>query len=102
MFGIQMTRLPASTKPMEVKLAHQESELVNLLKKIPLGIEEIGKLREKARDLRDGTLRLRGEALLPMMLASYNLGSIQTAHNPLLLNKVKQLGFEAAVAAIGL
>ena len=102
MFGIQMTRLPASTKPMEVKLAHQESELVNLLKKIPLGSEEIGVLREKARDLRDGTLRLRGEALLPMMLASYIFESLVTSHNSLLNKTDEQLGFEAAVAAIGL
>ena len=41
MFGLEMARPPASTKPMEVKLAHQESELVNLLKKIPLGKERV-------------------------------------------------------------
>jgi hypothetical protein len=38
MFGLELARPPASTKPMEVKLAHQESELVSLLKRIPLGI----------------------------------------------------------------
>ena len=32
MFGLELT-----TKPLEVKLAHQESELVTLLKRIPLG-----------------------------------------------------------------
>ncbi len=37
MFGLELVRPPASTKPMEVKLAHQESELVGLLKKIKLG-----------------------------------------------------------------
>ena len=37
MFGLELARPPASTKPMEVKLAHQESELVSLLKRIPLG-----------------------------------------------------------------
>ncbi len=37
MFGLELPRPPASTKPMEVKLAHQETELVSLLKKIPLG-----------------------------------------------------------------
>ena len=102
MFGIEMTRLPASTKPMEVKLAHQESELVNLLKKIPLGDKELGLLRERATLLRDGTLRLRGEALLPMMLASYIFESLVTASNPMLSKTDEQLGFEAAVAAIGL
>ncbi len=87
MFGIEMTRLPASTKPMEVKLAHQESELVALLKKIPLGPQELALLRERATYIRDGsrdgTLRLRGEALLPMMLASYTFESLVTSHNPL-------------------
>ncbi len=34
---VPFLRPPASTKPMEVKLAHQEAELVSLLKKIPLG-----------------------------------------------------------------
>ena len=41
MFGLEMARLPASTKPMEVRLAHQESELVALLKRIPLGLKEL-------------------------------------------------------------
>ena len=59
-------------------------------------------MREKARDLRDGTLRLRGEALLPMMLASYIFESLVTSNNPLLNKTDEQLGFEAAVAAIGL
>jgi len=38
MFGLELARPPATTKPLEVKLAHQESELVTLLKRIPLGI----------------------------------------------------------------
>lgn len=38
MFGLEMTRPPASTKSLEVKLANQEADLVNLLKRIPLGI----------------------------------------------------------------
>ena len=37
MFGLELARPPATTKPLEVKLAHQESELVTLLKRIPLG-----------------------------------------------------------------
>ena len=41
MFGLELARPPASTKPMEVKLAHQESELVGLLKRIPLGESSI-------------------------------------------------------------
>ena len=37
MFRLELARPPATTKPLEVKLAHQESELVTLLKRIPLG-----------------------------------------------------------------
>ena len=88
MFGIEMTRLPASTKPMEVKLAHQESELVTLLKKLPLGPDELTLIRERATFLRDGLLRLRGDALLPLMLASYIFESlVTTANPPSLLNR---------------
>ena len=102
MFGIEMTRLPASTKPMEVKLAHQEAELVTLLKKIPLGPQEIGSLRERASLLREGTLRLRGDALLPLMLASYIFESLVTSSKSLPNKGDEILGFEACVAAIGL
>lgn len=103
MFGIEMTRGPASTKPMEVKLAHQESELVTLLKKIPLGPKELAILRERALILRDGTIRLRGESLLPLMLASYIFESLVMNNNSALITKSdEQLGFDACVAAIGL
>jgi hypothetical protein len=54
-----------------VKLANQESELVNLLKRIPLGNRELNMIRERAEQLKEGTLRSRGEALLPIMLASF-------------------------------
>ena len=61
---------------MEVKLAHQESELVALLKKLPLGHSELVILRERAVQLREGTLKSRGEALLPMMLSSFIFESL--------------------------
>ena len=61
---------------MEVKLAHQESELVALLKKLPLGQSELVILRERAVQLREGTLKSRGEALLPMMLSSFIFESL--------------------------
>lgn len=56
---------------LQVKLAYQESELVTLLKKIPLGQTELNILREKAEQLKEGKLRSRGEALLPLTLASF-------------------------------
>ena len=71
MFGLELARPPATTKPLEVKLAHQECELVTLLKRIPLGPSELEILREKAEQLRDGVLRCRGDALLPLSLATF-------------------------------
>ena len=115
MFGLEMARPPASTKPMEVKLAHQESELVTLLKKLPLGPAELLILRERAIQLKEGTLKSRGEALLPLMLASFIFDSLVLAQqsgssrdsntNRYIGNRSASdelLGFEAACAAIGL
>merc|ERR1719204_1994174 len=76
MFGLEMARPPASTKPMEVKLAHQESDLVALLKRLFLGPAEVAIVRERALQLKEGTLKSRGEALLPLMLASFIFDSL--------------------------
>ncbi|XP_050667578.1 zinc finger SWIM domain-containing protein 8 homolog isoform X2 [Leptidea sinapis] len=101
-----MARPPASTKALEVKLNNQESELVALLKKLPTGVEQLALAREKAEQIRDGTLRSRGPALLPISLASFLfevlvLSSAENKH----MSRVPSdevLGFEAAVAALGL
>lgn len=111
MFGLEMARPPASTKPLEVKLANQESDLVNLLKKIPLGHKELQILRERAEQLKEGTLKSRGEALLPIMLASFIFDALVMPsfvgrdRNRVLNMRLptdEPLGFEAAVAALGL
>lgn len=111
MFGLEMPRPPASTKPLEVKLANQEADLVNLLKRIPLGSRELTILRERAEQLKEGTLKSRGEAMLPIMLASFifdalvipsvvgkDRGKVLSMRLPM----DEPLGFEAAVAALGL
>ena len=46
-FGLEMPRLPASTKALEVKLFNQESELATLLRKIPLGAKELAIIKDK-------------------------------------------------------
>ncbi|OTF82789.1 hypothetical protein BLA29_003267 [Euroglyphus maynei] len=106
LFGLELIRPPASTKALEVKLAHQEQELVNLLKKIPLCPQALYVLREKAEQLRDGRLTTRGEALLPLSLASYLfeafLLSTQIVSPQYRLPSDERLLFDAAVAAIGL
>ncbi|XP_014298528.2 zinc finger SWIM domain-containing protein 8 homolog [Microplitis demolitor] len=107
LFGLEMARPPASTKPLEVKLAHQESELVGLLKRIPLGPAELAMLRQRAEQLRDGILRSRGHALLPIMLASLIFDALNTLRmkgewSTLTNEDDENLGFDAAVAALGL
>lgn len=111
MFGLEMARPPASTKPLEVKLANQEADLVSLLKRIPLGHRELQILRELAEQLKEGTLKSRGEAMLPIMLASFIfdalvipsvVGRDRVKIMNMRLPSDEPLGFEAAVAALGL
>uniref|UniRef100_A0A182SUV5 Uncharacterized protein n=1 Tax=Anopheles maculatus TaxID=74869 RepID=A0A182SUV5_9DIPT len=114
LFGLEMSRPPASTKPLEVKLANQESDLLALLKRIPLGNDELKAIRERAEQLRDGLLKSRGEALLPIMLASFIFDALVMPSVVGRENRLKMmssayryptdenLGFEAAVAALGL
>ncbi|KAJ8869333.1 hypothetical protein PR048_030908 [Dryococelus australis] len=124
LFGLEMARPPASTKPLEVKLANQETELVCLLKRIPLGLWELKVIRERAEQLKNGTLRSRGDALLPIMVASFIFEALaippernshmvianamgreqrcQLQSPSLRLPTDETLGFEAAVAALGL
>lgn len=111
LYALELKRPPASTKPLEVKLANQETDLLVLLKRIPLGAQELQVIRERAKQLRDGLLRVRGEALLPILLASFIFEALVL---PSLTNKDRmrqisfrsphdeELGFEAAVAALGL
>lgn len=61
---------------LQVKLANQESDIVQLLKRIPLGPHELSIIRERAEQLQEGTPRSRGEALLPIMLASFIFDSL--------------------------
>ncbi|KAK8782485.1 hypothetical protein V5799_016174 [Amblyomma americanum] len=110
LFGLEMSRPPASTKALEVKLANQEQDLVSLLKKIPLGDAELNDIREKAEALRDHRLQSRGDALLPLMLSSYIFDALVLSKNNTKgapspgtkLPSDETLGFEAAVAALGL
>ncbi|CAK1546179.1 unnamed protein product [Leptosia nina] len=106
LFALEMARPPASTKALEVKLNNQESELVSLLKKLPTGAEQLALAREKAEQLRDGLLRSRGPALLPISLATFLfevlvLSAAENKHDARVVTD-EVLGFEAAVAALGL
>ena len=63
-------------RALQVRLGNQESEVVGLLKRIPLSHAELEMIRERAEQLRDGTLRSRGEAHLPLMLATFIFESL--------------------------
>nr|XP_011443902.2 zinc finger SWIM domain-containing protein 8 [Crassostrea gigas] len=118
MFGLEMPRPPASSKALEVKLAYQESEILNLMKKIPLGPAELAVLREKAEELRDGSFKTRGDALLPLTLATFIFDSLCLPAFPVGSSSSRppsrsvqitvrtsideKLGFDGAVAALGL
>jgi hypothetical protein len=112
MFGLELARPPASTKPLEVKLANQEAELALLLKRIPVGQKELEMMREKAQTLKDGTFKSRGEALLPLVLANFIFDVVAMPPNRegrctlqsgvFRVPSDETLGFEAAVSALGL
>ncbi|XP_073943039.1 zinc finger SWIM domain-containing protein 8 homolog isoform X2 [Choristoneura fumiferana] len=108
LFALEMARPPASTKALEVKLNNQETELVALLKKLPTGPDQLALAREKAEQLRDGMLRNRGPALLPIALASFLFDVLVLSatdkenKHPARQPSDEALGFEAAVAALGL
>ncbi|XP_053949230.1 zinc finger SWIM domain-containing protein 8 homolog, partial [Anastrepha ludens] len=114
LFALEMPRPPASTKPLEVKLANQEADILTLLKRIPLNEPEVQVIRERAECLRSGTFKMRGEALLPINLATFifdalamTLVTVKEQRNRLMsmmyrLPSDENLGFEAAVAALGL
>ncbi|KAJ8359479.1 hypothetical protein SKAU_G00160040 [Synaphobranchus kaupii] len=113
MFSLELQRPPASTKALEVKLAYQESEVVALLKKIPLGLVEMGSIRDRAEQLRDGNF-CDYRPVLPLMLASFIFDVLctpvvsPTGSRPPSRNRNnempgdEELGFEAAVAALGM
>ncbi|KAM7072561.1 zinc finger SWIM domain-containing protein 8 isoform 3-T3 [Molossus nigricans] len=113
MFALELQRPPASTKALEVKLAYQESEVAALLKKIPLGPSEMSTMRCRAEELREGTL-CDFRPVLPLMLASFIFDVLcapvvsPTGSRPPSRNwnnempGDEELGFEAAVAALGM
>ncbi|XP_075466758.1 zinc finger SWIM domain-containing protein 8 isoform X3 [Ascaphus truei] len=113
MFALELQRPPASTKALEVKLAYQESEIVSLLKKIPLDCNEMNTIRGRGKELRDGTL-CDYRPVLPLMLASFIFDVLctpvvsPTGSRPPSRNRNnempgdEELGFEAAVAALGM
>lgn len=68
--GLEMKRLPATTKPLEVKLITVKQVFVSLLKSMPLYEKEVSLLREKAEALYDGFYE-NHDALTVLLLGTY-------------------------------
>ena len=84
----------------QVKLAHQESELMAQLKRLPLGPPEVGVVRDKARMLSQGRLR-REEAVLPVMLGTFVFEVLANDSRHRRSKEDEELGFTAALSVLG-
>ena len=72
LLGLEICRMPATTKALEVRLLHCEHEICQELKRITLGASEIEVLRQRAEHLCARLLNIRDDgALLPLTLATY-------------------------------
>lgn len=104
MLGLETPRLPAASKPLEVKLINQEHELVGLLKRLPIGDLEIELIRDRARQLKNVNLKERATGMngywcysLPLLLASYIFDVLHQMGG-----EDQELAFESALAALGM
>lgn len=71
LYGIEMKRSPAATKPLEVKLVNQKQELISSLKGLTLGESELQLLREKAQSFIEGYYIENTDALTTLILGNY-------------------------------
>lgn len=72
LLGLEICRMPATTKALEVRLLNCEQEICQELKKITLGQDEIELLRQRAEHLCARLLNIRDDGvLLPLSLATY-------------------------------
>lgn len=72
LLGLEICRMPATTKALEVRLLNCEQEICQDLKKITLGQTEIDILRQRAEHLCARLLNTRDDGvLLPLSLATY-------------------------------
>ncbi|CAF0729450.1 unnamed protein product [Didymodactylos carnosus] len=76
--GLEVGRSPSTTKALEIRLLNCEQEICHELKKITLGPNEINMLRDRAEKIRNGITYTRGNALLPLSLATYIFETLRT------------------------
>lgn len=66
---LELPRQPSATKSLEVTLNHQESEIVSLLKKVDIGIDELQMIRKCAHKFIDG--EYSSYIVVPIALAHF-------------------------------
>lgn len=86
LFGVEMKRSPAATKPLEVKLINQQQDLMTLLKSIALHEEELLTLREKARAICNGSSDCNSNALTTLILGNFIFEVLVLSRSPTLSN----------------
>nr|CAB3268068.1 zinc finger SWIM domain-containing protein 8 [Phallusia mammillata] len=108
--GLELKRLSASSKALEVKLFYQQGELAALMKRIPLGPREVSRLREKAHALASVDASQEFQHVLPLMLTTFVFdafcqppppGGRNSASRRDVSSADQDSGFAAAVNALG-
>lgn len=105
--SLEMPRQPASTKALEVKLFNQEQDLVQLLKRIPIGESELSILRDKCKKVKEysslninfNKCKCNNTNYLPIVLSSFIFEVLSSDKNSNCSDEL--IGFDAAVAALG-
>jgi hypothetical protein len=100
MFGVELKRAPAATKPLEVKLISQKQELIVLLKNITLHDAEFDIIRKKAELIRDSQDGPQLDPFTTLILGDFIFDAL------ILSRHVRQpdddnLGFRCALSALG-
>jgi len=101
MFGVEMRRSPAATKPLEVKLISQKQELISLMKTITLSDTEISTLKEKAQNIRDSKGEAQRDVLATLILGNFIFEAFVLSRNASISPSDVDLGFQTAISALG-
>lgn len=100
LFGVELKRAPAATRPLEVKLISQKQELISFLKNITLHDAEFEILRKKAELIRDSCDDDQLDALTTLIMGDFIFDAlILSRHNR--QPDDDNIGFQSALSALG-
>lgn len=100
MFGVELKRAPAATRPLEVKLISQKQELIVLLKNITLYDAEFEILRKKAELIRDSCDDEQLDALTTLIMGDFIFDALILSRHSRQPDD-DNLGFQCALSALG-